>query len=434
MSMTALMVTGGTFAAAGVMAYWRHLDAPRLRPLTPEQLAAAAPPELSTAVFVLSDQAQTRLMFGALGLGSVDDGFPKVESYDYTDYGLSVDVLMLGGQSLSDWTDDDTLDALRHYLRVDRVTAETLDPAWIRLQVRVFDTLAAPATALGSVPNDVDLEAVPVGVTEDFDTWRLRVLYSHILIAGAMGSGKGSVIWSLIDGMGPAIRDGLVDLWVIDPKGGMELGQGERLFVRFECTTPEGFLSLMKEAVTAMQERTQRLRAAGVRKLVPTTDEPLIVIIIDEAAALSAYSDRETRQEFERLLGLLLSQGRAVGVSVIAAVQDPSKETMPQRQLFPVRVGLRLDEPTQTAMVHGQGARDRGARCDQISDRTPGVAYVGEDGTTAFVRVRAYMVTDDDIDRIVELYAPRHENLAPQGDYSDFDPDDLGEDEGPVAA
>jgi S-DNA-T family DNA segregation ATPase FtsK/SpoIIIE len=43
------------------------------------------------------------------------------------------------------------------------------------------------------------------------------------------------------------------------------------------------------------------------------------------------------------------------------------------------------------------------------------------------------MVTDEDIARIVELYAPRHENLAPQGDYSDFDPDDLG-DEGPVAA
>jgi S-DNA-T family DNA segregation ATPase FtsK/SpoIIIE len=167
---------------------------------------------------------------------------------------------------------------------------------------------------------------------------------------------------------------------------------------------------------------------------VPSPGEPLILIIIDEAASLSAYASREEQQEFRRLTGLLLSQGRAAGVSVVAALQDPSKETMPNRQLFPIRIGLRLDEPNQTTMVHGQGARDRGARCDEISDRTPGVGYVGEDGTTDFIRVRAYWVSDDDIDRIVDTFSPAQPDLSPQADYTDFDPDDLGGEAGPVAA
>ncbi|WP_330234219.1 FtsK/SpoIIIE domain-containing protein [Nocardia sp. NBC_00508] len=430
MSVTATLVTAGAVVATGLMWQWRRIGAGGSP--TPEDHAAAAPPELRTAAFIVTDPAQLALMWPALGLGSWQVGYPNVVSATYTAFGMSVEVQMLGGQSMKDWTNDNTRDALAHYFAVPSVTVSAIDPGFVRLDLRVYDTLADTASVPGS-SGPVDLEAVPVGVTEDFDTWRLRVLYAHILLAGAMGSGKGSVLWSLIAALGPAIKAGLVDVWMADPKGGMEFGRGQRLWVRFEWTA-EGILAMLNEAVTTMQERAARLREAGIRKLVPTPDEPLILIIIDEAAALSAYADREQQQEFQRLTGLLLSQGRAVGVSVIAALQDPSKETMPNRQLFPVRIGLRLDEPTQTTMVHGQGARDRGARCDEISEHTPGVGYVGEDGTTEFVRVRAFYVSDEDIDAIVDAYAPAPEITGPTEDYSNFDPDDLGDADGPVAA
>ena len=81
-------------------------------------------------------------------------------------------------------------------------------------------------------------------------------------------------------------------------------------------------------------------------------------------------------------MGLLLSQGRAVGVSVIAAVQDPSKDVLPIRQLFSIRVGLRMTESTQTTMVLGAAAREAGAVCDHIPTSTPGVGYVCADGTS----------------------------------------------------
>ncbi|WP_433679976.1 FtsK/SpoIIIE domain-containing protein [Nocardia sp. CA-119907] len=432
MSATALLVSGSAFAAAGGLLWMRSLGAGPRR-VTAADIAAQAPPGLDTAVSILADPPQTNMMLAALGLGSIEGGFPYIESYYYTDHGLDVDVLMLGGQSLADWNNDEVLDQFATYLRVPRVTAVSPEPSWVRLQVRVFDTLAAPTTVSEVVHNGVDLEAVPVGVTESFDVWRLRVLYGHILLAGATGSGKGSVLWSILAGIGPAIRDGLVDVRLADPKGGAEFGAGEdRLFTRFATDTAT-ILTMLREAVDEMRERLARMRSAGIRKLIPSVDEPLILIIIDEAASLSSYAERDEQQEFRRLTGLLLSQGRAAAVSVVAALQDPSKETMPNRQLFPVRVGLRLDEPTQTTMVHGQGARDRGARCDRISEHTPGVGYVGEDGTAEFVRVRAFWVSDDAIDRIVELYSPAPKITGPVEDYSGFDPDDLG-DEGPVAA
>ena len=51
----------------------------------------------------------------------------------------------------------------------------------------------------------------------------------------------------------------------------------------------------------------------------------------------------------------------------MAALQDPRKEVMNIRNLFPDKIALRLDESEQVDMVLGDGARDRGALADQIS-------------------------------------------------------------------
>jgi S-DNA-T family DNA segregation ATPase FtsK/SpoIIIE len=151
----------------------------------------------------------------------------------------------------------------------------------------------------------------------------------------------------------------------------------------------------------------------------PTAAEPLIVLIVDEIASLTAYiGDRKVRAEVEQLLGLLLSQGRAVGVSVIAAVQDPSKDVLPIRQLFSIRVGLRMTESSQTTMVLGAAAREAGAVCDHIPTSTPGVGYVCVDGDAEPVRVRAFHVTDPDIDYLSTHFAPNQRPASPSGNGS----------------
>jgi S-DNA-T family DNA segregation ATPase FtsK/SpoIIIE len=269
---------------------------------------------------------------------------------------------------------------------------------------------------------DVDLAGLPVAVGEDGLTHRLRLLGSHLLIVGATGSGKGSVLWSLIHALAPAVQARTVALWVVDPKGGMELAGGRGLFARFCHGAPDqqqdgrtavdvvshelAYAEVLEDAVCVMRDRQAVLR--GVTRLhTPTPREPLIVIVVDELAALTGYvTDREAKKRIGAALALLLSQGRAVGVTVVAALQDPRKEVLPARDLFPTRVALRLSDDQQVDMVLGDGARRRGATADRIPDTLPGVGYLTVDGASEPVRVRFSYLTDTDITRTAAGYRP----------------------------
>jgi S-DNA-T family DNA segregation ATPase FtsK/SpoIIIE len=191
----------------------------------------------------------------------------------------------------------------------------------------------------------VNLAGLPVGLREDGETYRLPLLGSHVLAVGETGSGKSSLIWSIVYQLAPAIADGTVQILGIDPKA-MELAAGEPLFARLAYTGPEDFAQTLEDAVLIMRERQASLR--GVTRLhQPSVADPLIVVLIDELAALAYVNERDVRRRIENALGLLLSQGRAVGVTVVGAIQDPRKEVLPARDLFPVRIALRLaEEPT----------------------------------------------------------------------------------------
>jgi S-DNA-T family DNA segregation ATPase FtsK/SpoIIIE len=128
-------------------------------------------------------------------------------------------------------------------------------------------------------------------------------------------------------------------------------------------------------------------------------------VCIDELATLTAYlPDRRLVARISQALALLLTKGRAVGVVVVAALQDPRKDVIAMRNLFPTRVALRLDEPMQVDMVLGDGARDQGAHCDQIPESLPGVGYCRVDGVREPVRVRAAWVSDQEIAKTAKKY------------------------------
>ncbi|MBV8178786.1 MAG: cell division protein FtsK [Mycobacterium sp.] len=316
-----------------------------------------------------------------------------------------IDLRVVTGQSVDDW--HKRTRELAAAWRADRLIIRPTAPGELRITITRYDFLAQPIRLPRPVASTkVDLSAVPVGITETRRSWRVPVLGHHLLVAGATGAGKGSVLWSLISGVAPCVKTGQVRLCVIDPKGGMELGAGAALFSAFSHDATDTTVDVLRSLVAVMRARANRLR--GYTRLhTPTPSEPLYVVIIDEIAALTAYvTDRKIRTEIEHLLGLLLSQGRAVGISVVAAIQDPSKDTLPVRQLFTVRIGLRLTEASQTAMVLGQGARDAGAECDLIADTTPGVGYVMIDGTSQPQRVRAFHVSDRDITDITTRFTP----------------------------
>src|ERR1700690_2996621 len=110
-----------------------------------------------------------------------------------------------------------------------------------------------------------------------------------------------------------------------------------------------------------MQGRA-RLFAGKQRDHRPTAEFPFGVVLGDEVAFLTAYqADRKLRERILAALATLTPQGRAVGYCVVAALQDPRKEVLNIRNLFPDKIALRLDEPTQADLALGDGAPDRGA-------------------------------------------------------------------------
>ncbi|MEH1012542.1 FtsK/SpoIIIE domain-containing protein [Micromonospora sp. CPCC 206060] len=254
------------------------------------------------------------------------------------------------------------------------------------------------------IPAVPDFTALPLARREDLRTWSLHLLATHVLVGGATRRGKGSVLWSLVRSLADGISSGLVRLWVIDPKGGMEFAIGRPMFARFACKSFDAMADLLDEAVVVLRERQARL-AGTVRVHTPTTDDPLVVVVIDEMAALTAYlPDVDLRKRIASSLGVLLSQGAGVGVLVVAALQDPRKEVLPFRDLFPTRIALGLTEASQVDMVLGDGARNRGALADQMPRWAKGVGYVILDGTPEPMRVRFSYLDDTHIRDLAQQY------------------------------
>jgi S-DNA-T family DNA segregation ATPase FtsK/SpoIIIE len=74
-----------------------------------------------------------------------------------------------------------------------------------------------------------------------------------------------------------------------------------------------------------MQSRLANMRARKIReRTVPTVDEPLLLLVVDEVASITAYvNDPALRRRIENALSLLLSQGRAPAVSLLLADAGP---------------------------------------------------------------------------------------------------------------
>jgi S-DNA-T family DNA segregation ATPase FtsK/SpoIIIE len=157
---------------------------------------------------------------------------------------------------------------------------------------------------------------------------------------------------------------------------------------------------MLEAAAAGMQSRAASL-AGQQRDHTPTREHPFVVVVLDEVAFLTAYQpDRKLRERVMAALATLTTQGRAVGYCVVAALQDPRKDVLTIRNLFPDKIAMRLDEPEQVDMVLGDGARDRGAACELISSDPAigaGVAYVRLEADPDPVRVRAAWVSDTDI-------------------------------------
>lgn len=278
------------------------------------------------------------------------------------------------------------------------------------------DPLARPVTPL---PDTDDPGAVPVGIDEDGRPASLPLADTHLLIAGATGSGKGSVLWNLVCGVQPLADSGLVRLWGIDAKGGMELVIGEPLF-EFICDNPEDSAEALEDAVTFMNDRARHLARHGIRRLIPGDEDqeevlgerlPRIVIVVDELADLLDGDDPELNKRIGRSVRSLLRKGRAVAITLVGCTQDARKAVIPDRDLWPTRIALRTTEVQQAALILGTDAVEQGALTHRIPRRSPGIGYIVQAGGLP-KRLRFAHVTDDHIADTIDRWVPEERESA----------------------
>ena len=244
----------------------------------------------------------------------------KVTATRYTD---RVYVRLVSGQSAADFADSRGEPGARVRALLCRV--RTARSGAVVLEFIRRDALAALVPAL-PIPATPDLKALPVGRREDGLPWLVKLHGTHVLIAGATGAGKASLLWGLVRAMFPLMQDGLVRVLAADPKL-MELAYGRVIFESYGAyaADPAAIAAMLDQAVADMQDRARRF-AGRQRDHTPTMADPFTVVLVDEVAFLTAYQpDRKLKERIMLALATLTTQGRALGYSRGGRVAGPAQ-------------------------------------------------------------------------------------------------------------
>ena len=329
----------------------------------------------------------------------------KIQSAGVDLWGWRARVRLARGQTIADMTSripaiESALGTYRGAVRV----YPTGDGKANRCELRVLDTdphaeaVPWPGPSARTISEPVDL-----GPFEDAEPCRVSFLRRHALFAGTTGSGKSGGLNVLMATL--AACDDVV-IWAIDLKKGMELGPWAPCIDRL-ATTPEEAAALLADAVAILQVRAAWMASTGRRVWEPSPDMPALVIIIDEYAELAdeapdAMSDTDS----------VARLGRAVAVTLVAATQRPTQKAMGQgavRSQMDTRICFRVRERRDVDLVLGQGMLNAGWAAHTLNAPGKFLVSAPEHGTPK--RARAYLVTDDDVARVVAHYAPHRPRL-----------------------
>jgi S-DNA-T family DNA segregation ATPase FtsK/SpoIIIE len=116
----------------------------------------------------------------------------KVTATRYTD---RVAGRLVSGQSAADFAD--CAENLAHGFGALLCRIRSARSGRVVLEFVRRDALAAIIPAL-PIPDCPDLKALPIGRQEDGLPWLVRLHGTHVLVAGATGAGKASLLWGLV--------------------------------------------------------------------------------------------------------------------------------------------------------------------------------------------------------------------------------------------
>lgn len=206
---------------------------------------------------------------------------------------------------------------------------------------------------------------------------------AHILIAGTTGSGKSCLLNSLIIQI---IGFSNAHLILIDPKNGAEFGiyeQDTSNAVAHVAKDTYDAVKWLKNAVNIMEQRYTEMSGKGLKK----HDGSRLIVVIDELADLMMTSKAEVEEYIIRIA----QKGRAAGVHLIVATQDPRASVV---------TGLiKYNLPTKVCLAtanarHSMNVIDNGQAAHLLGK---GDALVKLPSSVELIRTQCASITDAEI-------------------------------------
>jgi DNA segregation ATPase FtsK/SpoIIIE-like protein len=188
----------------------------------------------------------------------------------------------------------------------------------------------------------------------------------HVLVAGATGSGKSVGMNAMLVSLLCKRTPDELKLVLIDPKRLEFTPYTDIPHLLFPIVTqPHKAAGVLKWLVSEMEERYQRMAAAGVRSVVEyqklakegKRDKdgnkfepmPFIVVMIDELADLMMVAARDVETQIIRLAQM----ARAAGIHLIVATQRPSVDVVTGliKVNFPSRISFRVSSKVDSRTI-----------------------------------------------------------------------------------
>ncbi len=193
---------------------------------------------------------------------------------------------------------------------------------------------------------------------------------SHILVAGTTGSGKSEWLRMALAGLIASNTPDTLRLVTLDPKLAAFSDLEKSPFLWSEDSwwipnTDKPASEVFQELIVEMDRRYELIHDLGcdtLREYVEKKKSPLsrIVCVCDEYYALISQSKQE-KQLIEQSVGLLGAKGRAAGVHLVLATQQPSRATISGaiQSNLPCRVALYLQSPIESSMILNHSGAER---------------------------------------------------------------------------
>lgn len=151
-----------------------------------------------------------------------------------------------------------------------------------------------------------------------------------ILIIGEAGSGKTWAVQSLLVQMCALNSPKDIQLYICDPKKNMSDFITLTLpHVKSFAASDDGIMKTLRYVVNVVAEERDKLFKEqhitdiwDYRKANPDKNVPVVYVVIDEMATLASRMDKDTKDEFQRLLMIIITKFRVYGIRAFFVLHE----------------------------------------------------------------------------------------------------------------